>query len=79
MAIPKYISENFDRFLRVPKSRIGLMEVTDKVTKEIQYLIVVHSTDPTEVEGKTESFTPIARLFSYKDNDNPYTIYDPPL
>lgn len=79
MAIPKYVSENFKRFLEVPKDRIALMEVINKRTEKVQYLIVVHGTDLTAKDGKTENFTPIARFFSYDKNDNPYSLYNPPI
>lgn len=79
MAIPVHMMENFQKFLEVPKDRIALMEVMDNKTKKIEHLIVIHTTDPNDSEGKTEGFVPIARFFSYSDSDNPYNLYTPPL
>lgn len=76
--ISDIMSKNFQTFITAIKAnRVLLMEVTDNKTKELKYLISIHNTDLKAIDGKTEEFIPIARMFSYEDSDDPFKLYTP--
>lgn len=70
MSIPDYISKNFDTLLcAASDGNLALMECTDAVTGEPQYVICA-----VGLEGTDYVFTPFGHLV----DGNPYDAYSPP-
>ena len=70
MAIPDYLSRNFDTLLRAAKSGdLALMECSDAVTGEPRYVVCAVGRD-----GDEYLMTPFGHLLA----GNPFDAYIPP-